>query len=155
VTLELQIQRVETEAWAPDDARIGEWCRRALEERCGGKVEVTLRIVGEDEGADLNRRYRGKSGATNVLSFPYELPEAVGYGLVGDLVICAPVVAREASEQGKTLDAHWAHLVVHGLLHLLGYDHGEACDAERMEGLEREILAGLGYPDPYDEERTK
>jgi len=155
VTLELQVQRVDTRASAPDDARIGEWCRRTLEGRCDGRIELTLRIVGEDEGAELNRRYRGKRGATNVLSFPYELPEATGYGLVGDLVICAPVVAREASEQGKVLEAHWAHLVVHGLLHLLGHDHGEAREAERMEGLEREILAGLGYSDPYGEERTK
>ena len=105
-----------------------------------------MRFVGSDEGQALNRDYRGKDYATNVLSFPYES----GASLSGDLVLCVPVVEREAQEQDKPLDAHCAHLIVHGMLHLQGYDHETGlADAERMEALEREILADLGYPDPY------
>jgi probable rRNA maturation factor len=105
-----------------------------------------VRFVDGDEGRSLNRDYRGKDYATNVLSFPY----ASGENICGDLVLCQPVVEREAKEQGKSLEAHSAHLIVHGMLHLQGHDHetGRA-DAERMEALEREILANLGYPDPY------
>ena len=97
----------------------------------------------------LNRDYRGKDCPTNVLSFPMELPEEFNMPMLGDLVICAPVVAREAEEQGKSPESHWAHMVVHGVLHLQGYDHQNSAEAEEMESLERRILAGLGYPDPY------
>ncbi|MDY0022368.1 rRNA maturation RNase YbeY [Arenimonas caeni] len=113
------------------------------------KADLAIRIVDEKEGRSLNHHYRGKDYATNVLSFPAELPEGVDLPLLGDLVICAPVVAREASEQGKPLAAHYAHLTVHGVLHLLGLDHEDEREAEAMEQIEREILAGLGFPDPY------
>jgi probable rRNA maturation factor len=98
----------------------------------------------------LNQRYRGKSGVTNVLSFPYEPLPGASSGLLGDIVVCAPVVAEEAVRQGKALDAHWAHLVMHGVLHLQGHDHHHDPDACRMETLETQLLAGLGYPDPYN-----
>jgi probable rRNA maturation factor len=113
------------------------------------QAELAIRIVGLDEGRALNRDYRHKDYATNVLSFPTELPPGVQLPLIGDLAICAPVVAREAAEQGKRERDHWAHLTVHGVLHLLGYDHIEDADAETMEALETRILAGLGIADPY------
>jgi probable rRNA maturation factor len=109
-----------------------------------GDAEVTLRIVGPAEGQRLNREYRGKDHATNVLSFPYTRKP-----LTGDIVICAAVVAREAREQGKTLRAHYAHLVVHGCLHLQGMDHEVEGEAARMERRERKVLAALGFADPY------
>lgn len=112
-------------------------------------VELGIRVVGAVEGRQLNRRYRGRDYATNVLSFPAEFPSGVDLALLGDLVICAPVVAREAAEQGKPLRDHYAHLTIHGLLHLLGHDHDNAADAARMEKLEIRILAHLGIPDPY------
>jgi probable rRNA maturation factor len=112
-------------------------------------AELAIRIVGVDEGRALNRDYRGKDYATNVLSFPTELPPGIDLPLIGDLAICAPVVQREAAEQGKPARNHWAHLTVHGVLHLLGHDHLEARQAEAMEALETRILAGLGIADPY------
>ncbi len=115
--------------------------------------ELSIRIVDIDEGRELNRQYRGKDHATNVLSFPVELPDGIEVPLIGDLVICAPVVAREAAEQGKPERHHWAHLTVHGTLHLLGYDHIVDAEAEIMEALERKVLATLGIPDPYQPSR--
>ncbi len=112
-------------------------------------AELAIRIVDADEGRALNRDYRSKDYATNVLSFPAELPPAIHLPLIGDLAICAPVVAHEASEQGKALRDHWAHLTVHGVLHLLGYDHVVEAEAEVMERLETGILARLGIADPY------
>lgn len=114
-------------------------------------AEVVIRLVDEAESAALNRRYRHKAGPTNILSFPFEAPPEVPVDLLGDLVICAPVVENEAAAQGKGLDAHWAHMVVHGILHLLGYDHAEAGEAERMEAEEIEILERLGINNPYEE----
>lgn len=122
----------------PDFVR---WARAALV----GGGEITIRLVDPDEGQELNAEYRGKDYATNVLSFPYDTEPVV----VGDLVICPSVVAREASEQNKPLAAHYAHLTVHGMLHLQGWDHDNDDDAEAMENEEKEILAALGYPDPY------
>ena len=113
-----------------------------------------MRLVDEEESQTLNREYRGKDKPTNVLSFPSDLPAVVENDLLGDLVICVPVVAREANEQGKSLEAHWAHLVIHGLLHLMGYDHQTDEEALQMESRERELLQQLNYPDPYiDEDR--
>lgn len=149
VTLELDIQLAEEKVPVPGAERLNRWCCVTLGERCAESPELTIRVVGEEESGRLNQRYRGKCGATNVLSFPVELPDFVDSRLMGDLVICSPVVAREASEQGKTPDEHWAHIVVHGVLHLLGYDHETESDAQRMEQREREILDGLGFPDPY------
>ena len=111
--------------------------------------ELSIRIVGTREGRTLNRTYRDKDYATNVLSFPTDLPPGVRLPLLGDIAICAPVVRREAAEQGKLLAHHWAHMTVHGVLHLLGYDHIVEAEAVRMEALETRILKGLGVPDPY------
>jgi len=132
----------------PAAAAFQQWIDAALAD-LEAPAEVVIRVVGEAEGRRLNRDYRDKDYATNVLSFPFEAPPPVLSELLGDLVLCAPVVAREAAEQGKVPIAHWAHLVVHGVLHLRGYDHQTEDEAAEMEGLEREILAGLGFPDPY------
>lgn len=132
----------------PTQAQFKRWITAVLADR-RESAEVSIRIVDEGEGATLNRTWRNKDYATNVLSFPAELPPEIKSSLLGDLVICAPVVTREAEAQGKRLEAHWAHLVVHGTLHLLGFDHEEEAEAQQMEALETAILAGLGYPDPY------
>ncbi|SDT31958.1 rRNA maturation RNase YbeY [Pseudomonas oryzae] len=152
--VELDLQLATTAGDLPSEAQLRQWCELALRQRTAPS-ELTIRIVDEAEGRELNRTWRGKDYATNVLSFPAEIPEGLlDIPLLGDLVICAQVVAREAAEQGKALDAHWAHLTLHGCLHLLGYDHIEDAEAEEMEALERQLLAELGYPDPYacDEE---
>ncbi|QSA18584.1 rRNA maturation RNase YbeY [Vibrio furnissii] len=113
------------------------------------QAEVTIRIVDEPESHQLNLEYRGKDKSTNVLSFPFEAPPGIEMDLLGDLVICRQVVEREAVEQNKPLLAHWAHMVVHGSLHLLGYDHIEDDEAEEMESLETEIMQTMGFEDPY------
>jgi len=134
----------------PAPASFRRWVEAALRgARRRRPAEVAIRIVDAAEGRALNRDYRGKDYATNVLSFPAELPPGVDLPLIGDLAICAPVVAREATEQGKRPRDHWAHLTIHGTLHLLGYDHIEDAEAEAMEALETRILAGLGIADPY------
>jgi probable rRNA maturation factor len=112
-------------------------------------AELVVRIVDEAEMTALNQRYRGKPGATNVLSFPYEPLPGVNSGLLGDVVVCAPVAVAEAIRQGRSHEAHWAHLVIHGVLHLQGYDHHHEREARRMEALETRLLAALGFPDPY------
>ena len=133
------------------------WVGAALDGRIR-EADLAVRLVGNKEGRALNRHYRGKDYATNVLSFPADIadgvkmPKGVKMPLLGDLVLCAPVIAREAKEQKKPLVAHYAHLTVHGTLHLLGWDHEDTREAECMEQLEREILAGLGLPDPYLEQ---
>ncbi|MEE4381304.1 MAG: rRNA maturation RNase YbeY [Pseudomonadales bacterium] len=147
MTVELEIQRVSA-APAPDDDAFRRWVGAALAGR-RETAELTVRIVDEAEGRALNARWRGRDHATNVLSFPAELPPGVALPLLGDLVVCAPVVAREAAEQGKAEADHWAHLVIHGTLHLLGFDHETEAEATVMEDLERALLAGLGIGDPY------
>ncbi len=137
----------------PTQLALEQWVTAALE----GKMDVaqlTVRLVESDESASLNEQYRGKQGATNVLSFPFEAPAEVPLPLLGDLVICAPLVAQEAKTQGKTVRAHWAHLVVHGVLHLRGYDHIDNQEAREMEDLEIKIMAYLGFADPYAETGT-
>ena len=130
------------------------WVAAALDGRIR-EADLAVRLVGNKEGRALNRHYRGKDYATNVLSFPADIadgvkmPKGVKMPLMGDLVLCAPVIAREAKQQKKPLTAHYAHLTVHGALHLLGWDHEDAREAECMEQLEREILASLGLADPY------
>ncbi|MBB3059304.1 rRNA maturation RNase YbeY [Microbulbifer rhizosphaerae] len=146
--LRLDVQRPSRCSGLPSDEQIAAWARAAIGD-ARESAELSVRIVDEDESLALNRRYRGKGKPTNVLSFPADLPEELGLPLLGDLVICAPVVAREADQQHKEPPAHWAHMVVHGTLHLLGYDHIEDADAEIMEGLETRLLEGLGFPDPY------
>ncbi|CAM2140953.1 endoribonuclease YbeY [Pararobbsia alpina] len=113
-------------------------------------AELTLRFVDADEGRALNRSYRGKDYATNVLTFAYA--ESEDDPVTGDIILCCPVVEREAQEQGKPLEAHYAHLIVHGVLHAQGYDHEDEDEAAEMEGIETEVLAGLGFPDPYREQ---
>ncbi|WP_314282628.1 rRNA maturation RNase YbeY [Haemophilus sputorum] len=117
------------------------------------ETEMTIRIVDEEESQTLNREYRGKDYPTNVLSFPFEVPEGIELPLLGDLVICRQVMEREAKEQQISLASHWAHLAVHGTLHLLGYDHIEEAEAEEMEGLETQIMQKLGFEDPYLSEK--
>ncbi|AUA31588.1 MULTISPECIES: rRNA maturation RNase YbeY [Pseudomonas] len=152
--LELDIQRA-TQAVAPVDADFRRWCELALQQRKADS-EMTIRLVDEAEARELNHTYRHKDYATNVLSFPADVPDdLLDIPLLGDLVICVAVVEREAAEQGKSLAAHWAHLVIHGCLHLLGYDHIEDEEAEEMESLERELLAQLGHPDPYADDETE
>jgi probable rRNA maturation factor len=143
------VQNASRGAEVPTAALLKRWARHALAAEVRG--ELTLRIVDEGESAELNSRYRGKKGPTNVLSFAAEAPAAADGELlpVGDLVICAEVVEREAREQGKAPAAHWAHMVVHGALHLQGYDHETVRDASLMEARERALLAELGFPDPY------
>lgn len=147
---ELTVLRDADDDKVPPDGDFETWVSSALR---GQQAALAIRIVGEAESGALNQRYRGKNGPTNVLSFPSDIPEEVRQALpappIGDLVICAPLVAREAAEQAKPEPHHWAHLTVHGVLHLLGYDHEETAQAERMESLEKEVLAGLGIPDPY------
>ena len=134
----------------PAAASFRRWTNAALADR-REEAEVSIRVVAEDEGREINKRYRRREYATNVLSFVAEYPDGVGADLLGDLVICAPVVAREAREQGKREADHWAHLTVHGVLHLLGYDHEQAAEALAMEAVERQVLEHLGIPDPYAE----
>ncbi len=147
IDLDLQIA---TEALdLPSEADITRWVMAAVGEAMD-EAQLTVRIVDEAEIRELNTTYRGKDYATNVLSFPFEAPPGVDIPLLGDIIICAAVVAREAEEQGKLLESHWAHMVIHGTLHLLGYDHIEETDAEAMEGLEIKLLTDLGYANPYE-----
>jgi probable rRNA maturation factor len=146
--LTLSVQYAVTPPDAPSREQLRKWARAALQ----ADATATVRIVGEEEGQALNRDYRGKDYATNVLTFAYA--EDPPYS--GDLVLCAPVVSREAAEQGKSAEAHYAHLIVHGMLHLQGYDHEDEAEAREMEMLEAKIVTGLGYADPYsDEVNTK
>ncbi len=151
--LDLEVQKATQGSGIPVDATLEKWALAALAGFPSNRLELVLRLVDEAESRELNRTYRGKDSPTNVLSFPFEpppgLPLDANTDLLGDLVICAPVVASEAARQGKPLEAHWAHMVVHGALHLLGFDHQNADDAMEMECRERDILATLGYPDPY------
>ncbi len=142
------VQRRVAAAGLPSPANLRRWATAALGDAAG---DLTIRIVDSEESARLNAAWRGKPYATNVLSFTAgsEFAGIDDEAPIGDLVICAPVVAREAAEQGKALSAHWAHMVIHGSLHLLGYDHEEESAAEVMEARERVILAGLGFADPY------
>ncbi|MCW0374465.1 rRNA maturation RNase YbeY [Xanthomonas sacchari] len=156
VRLDVGVSYALPRAGLPAAPSFRKWVAAALKGRIR-EADLAIRLVDDREGRALNQHYRGKDYATNVLSFPAELPEGLPKGvklpLLGDLVICAPVVAREAAEQDKPLSAHYAHLTVHGVLHLLGWDHEDDKEAEAMEQLEREILADLGVSDPYAGER--
>lgn len=143
----VDIQNASTLEHRPDADKLRRWAAAAARRE---SAEILIRIVDEPESAELNHAYRNRSGPTNVLSFPFEVPKGVPNDCLGDLVICAGIVEREAREQHKDLDAHWAHMVVHGVLHLLGYDHSEDREAEVMEAEEIAILAQLGFPNPYE-----
>jgi probable rRNA maturation factor len=153
VRLDVSVSYAVPRTGVPSPVSFRKWVAAALENRIR-EADLAIRVVGAKEGRALNRHFRGKDYATNVLSFPAELPDSLPKGvrlpLLGDLVICAPVVAREAKEQKKLLLAHYAHLTVHGALHLLGWDHENETDAICMEQLEREILASMGIEDPYE-----
>ena len=154
-TAEIEVQYAAARSGIPHAASLRTWARAALHStRRAGRPSITLRIVGAAEGRKLNRQWRGKDKPTNVLSFPSGVMAMPGEDVVplGDIVICAPVIRREAVEQGKASRAHWAHMVVHGVLHLLGYDHESGPDAAVMESLERRLLAAQGFPDPYGSE---
>ena len=150
VILELSVSYALPRKGLPSSQSFRRWAEAALEKKVR-RADLAIRVVAEREGRALNRHYRGKDYATNVLSFPAELPEGVKLPVLGDIVICAPVVSREAHQQGKEVLAHYAHLTVHGVLHLLGWDHENKREAEAMEALERQILDSLGYNDPYAE----
>ena len=147
VILDLQIASESSEG-LPTENDFQQWLEVVLPQ-FQEESEVTIRIVDEAESQALNLTYRGKDKSTNVLSFPFEAPPGMELPLLGDLVICRQVVEKEALEQNKALNAHWAHMVVHGSLHLLGYDHIVDEEAEEMEAIEIEIMQSLGHPDPY------
>ncbi len=132
----------------PDEDQLKLWVKTALE-GLKENAELTIRIVDEDEGTQLNEQWRKSQGPTNVLSFPHEGEPKIVPHLLGDIVVCAPVVAKEAKEQNKNIDAHWAHMVIHGVLHLNGFDHIKPEDADTMESLEIKILDELNYNNPY------
>jgi len=146
----IDIQRIFESQNQPSDAQLESWVNTVLAS-LDEEFELTIRIVDEIESAQLNQTYRHKKGATNILSFPFEVPDGIELNLLGDLVICATVLEREATEQQKTLHHHWAHIVIHGTLHLLGYDHIEDAEAEEMETKEIELLQTLSIPNPYED----
>jgi probable rRNA maturation factor len=151
VILDLQLA-CEDNTGLPEESQFQKWLDAVIPQ-FQAESEVTIRLVDTAESHELNLTYRGMDKPTNVLSFPFEAPSGIELPLLGDLIICRQVVEREAAEQGKPLEAHWAHMVVHGSLHLLGYDHIEDEEAEEMESLETEIMLALGYEDPYISEK--
>jgi len=148
MNLHVDIQMACESEDSPDEQSIQRWVSAAIRDE-RETTELSVRIVDEQESRALNEKYRGACGPTNVLSFPFEASVPEPLPLIGDLVICAPVVAMEAQQQHKAIEAHWAHMTVHGVLHLLGYDHQDEHDASVMESLETDILQGLGFPPPY------
>ncbi len=154
VDLDLQIaDDVTDHGTLPSEDQFRQWVISALQQHCSfDSPELTIRLVTVEESQQLNFDYRGKDKPTNVLSFPFEAPAHIELPLLGDLVICINVVEDEARAQHKTVEAHWAHMVVHGCLHLLGFDHIKDDEAEEMENLERQIMAQLGFADPYHDE---
>ncbi|MDH5471532.1 MAG: rRNA maturation RNase YbeY [Gammaproteobacteria bacterium] len=147
MSVELDVQYVVDRKGIPDPEQLNLWAAKAIQGK--DPVHIGIRIVDEVESQSLNHEYRGKDKPTNVLSFPMELPEELGETILGDLVICAPVVEKEAAEQYKSSEAHWAHMVIHGVLHLQGFDHISDEQAEEMETLEIKYLEELGYKNPY------
>ena len=144
----IEIQTIFNSNRQPDQEQIQQWVDAALE-GFNQDTEIVVRIVDEQESAELNEQYRLKPGPTNILSFPVEVPEGIELNLLGDLVVCAPVLEKEALEQHKALIDHWAHIIVHGVLHLLGYDHIDDDEAELMESKEITILNTLNIKNPY------
>jgi len=137
----------------PNRFLIQRWVNETLSERIPN-CEVCIRIVDSAESQSLNSKYRNTNKPTNVLSFPYDIPKEVELEsrLLGDLVVCSPIIETEAKQQGKNLEAHWAHMIIHGTLHLLGYDHIQDAEAVKMEAIEVELLKRLGYQNPYEGE---
>ena len=147
--IELDLQLACKDENLPTKEQVAQWLEAVLSPY-GKSFEITVRIVEASESQQLNHQYRGKNKPTNVLSFPFEVPDGIELNLLGDMVICAEVVMQEAIEQNKANNAHWAHMIIHGCLHLLGYDHISDTDAEEMEALEIKILAQLGFKNPYE-----
>jgi probable rRNA maturation factor len=144
----IEIQTIFNSNGQPDQEQIQQWVDAALD-GFNQDTEIVVRIVDEQESAELNEQYRLKPGPTNILSFPVEVPDGIELNLLGDLVVCAPVLEKEALEQHKALTDHWAHIIVHGVLHLLGYDHLDEDEAELMESKEITILNKLNIKNPY------
>ena len=153
MALAVEVQLATQTPGLPSEKQLRDWATAAWLDELQD-AEVVVRVSDEAESRALNHEYRGKDSATNVLSFPFDPVPQLELNHIGDLVICATVVQREAREQGKAAEAHWAHMVVHGMLHLQGYDHETDPQAEGMEALETDILTGLGYPAPYADEET-
>ena len=149
MTYHIDLQNASNNNHIPKLQQIQQWIKIALTDCCP-EAELTIRVVEKEESAALNQQYRHREGPTNILSFPFESEEILDIPLLGDLIICAPLLEEEAAAQGKTIEAHWAHLVIHGTLHLLGYDHQNEADALQMETKEIEFLNQLGYPNPYE-----
>lgn len=151
MNLTIDLQDVVQKGDLPSIEQMQSWilCSLELAGYQQSSAEITLRIVDENESRELNAGYRNKDKSTNVLSFPFEAPPPIESDLLGDLVICQPVVEKEAAEQNKPVQSHWAHMLVHGSLHLLGFDHIEDTEAEEMEALEVEVMGKLGFVDPY------
>lgn len=149
VALDLDVQYAIDYPNLPTEENFRLWVMQALTTKPRHHTELVIRIVNEEESADLNQQYRHKTGPTNVLSFSFATLPQVPSNFIGDIIICAPVIAKEAMEQHKILLAHWAHVAIHGVLHLLEYDHSTELEANEMENLERHILNELGYADPY------
>lgn len=147
----VEIQTIFASAGQPDEQQIQLWIDSALAD-VDQDTEIVVRIVDEQESAELNQHYRHKQGPTNILSFPVEIPDGIDLNLLGDLVICAPVLEQEAQQQHKPLAHHWAHIIIHGVLHLLGYDHLDDEQAEEMESKEIALLQKLNIPNPYQQE---
>ncbi|WP_414830500.1 rRNA maturation RNase YbeY [Alteromonas sp. H39] len=152
MTAQVDYQRAfESEQLIPDEAQVTAWASEVYEAQGVSDQEVTIRFVDEEESQALNYQFRGKDKPTNVLSFPFECPPDIPVNLLGDLVVCVPVIHREAEEQGKNVEHHYAHMIVHGILHLLGFDHQNDDEAEEMESREIHILSQLEIDDPYQE----
>jgi len=147
--IELDLQIATDAANLPEESAFNQWVSAVLTQ-FNKPFELTIRIVSTEESQQLNKQYRQKNKPTNVLSFPFDVPEGIELNLLGDLVVCKDVVEQEAAEQNKTLAAHWAHMITHGCLHLLGYDHISDNEAEEMEALEIKILAQQGFENPYE-----
>ena len=147
MTIEVEVQRETSISSLPSDQQFEQWATAVL--RGQGEAELVIRLVDQDESRRLNEQFANRNKATNVLSFPAGLPPSIELSLLGDIVICAPLVEREAEDQNKTILAHWAHLTIHGILHLLGHDHQTEEEAADMEALETGLVQSFGYPDPY------
>jgi probable rRNA maturation factor len=150
----LEIQNESQSSLIPEKKQFKYWLDAVLKND-NQASEIVIRIVDKDEIIQFNEQYRNKKGATNILSFPFEVPEGVESELLGDLLVCAPVVEEEAKQQNKKLEQHWAHLIIHGILHLLGYNHIDDVEAEEMEALEINILSTIGINNPYKETKNK
>lgn len=145
--IKITLQTIASNTYIPSRYFLQRWVNKALSKQVSNQINI--RLVSKKESAELNSRYRHKKGPTNILSFPFEPPPGISSAFLGDLVVCAALVNQQAKQQAKTRLAHWAHLIIHGCLHLIGYDHIHEKDANKMEALEIQLLKELGYENPY------